>query len=187
MIVVQLTLLKVALDHRPTDLLHHIPFTTPSPGGPISEPRPYNFWQWRPQRPYWEFLMYFFLSCSALQLLLGSSSIFIVLQGYFALGIEALLPIPQVLQNQRTKSCHGFRLSVLASWILGDVMKQIFFFTAEHIQLQFKLCALFQMGMDIFLCYQFWAFGGGDDDKAAKQVVAEKMEMGAMNGNGRLR
>lgn len=43
MIVVQLTLLKVALDNRPVE-------TSPF-AGVTKDVRPYSFWQWRAQRP----------------------------------------------------------------------------------------------------------------------------------------
>lgn len=166
MIVVQLTLLKVALDHRPAE---HIPFAGVKSGR--DTPRPYNFWQWRTQRPYWEFLAYFFTAYTILQVFLGHNASFIGLTGYLSLGIEALLPIPQVLENQRTRSCAGFRVSVLASWILGDVMKQVFFFSSEHVGPEFKICAGFQMMLDIYLCVQFFMFGDGSGPAA---VAAKK-------------
>ena len=100
---------------------------------------------------------------------------YIALQGFIALGVEATLPIPQVLQNYRAKSCHGFRVSVLASWILGDVMKQLFFFSADRISLQFKLCAAFQMVMDLVLAWQFWMYGNRE---AEEDKGVEKLEMG---------
>lgn len=53
-------------------------------------------------------------------------------------------------------------------------MKQVFFWNAEHIQLQFKVCALFQFVLDLFLCWQFWAYGAGE--MAAKGInVGEKV------------
>ncbi|RPB03531.1 hypothetical protein L873DRAFT_1633082, partial [Choiromyces venosus 120613-1] len=169
MIFVQLLLLKVALDHRPST---HPPRSPPTPtisptstsaSAPFppypSAPRPYNFWQWPTQKPYWSFLAYFTLTTLTLQLLFGSSQLFIDLVGYVALGVEATLPIPQVLSNQRSRSCDGFRLSVLASWLLGDVMKMLYFFSAQHVGLQFKLCAGVQFVLDAYLGVQFWMFG----------------------------
>lgn len=112
-----------------------------------------------------------------LQLLAGGSQVYVTLQGFLALGVEATLPIPQVVQNWRRKSCQGFRVSVLASWLLGDVMKQVFFFSAERIGLQFKLCAVFQMAMDLLLGWQFWCYGNGEGLEGGG-VAAEKLEMG---------
>ena len=52
MILVQVTLLKVALDTRPSpggrDGIEHAPFSGASSSG-IS--RPYDFWQWRDTKP----------------------------------------------------------------------------------------------------------------------------------------
>jgi solute carrier family 66, member 2 len=54
MIVMQLMLLKVALDHRPSSSRGgeaSIPFAA-SREGDLGIQRPYNFWQWRSHRPY---------------------------------------------------------------------------------------------------------------------------------------
>ena len=124
------------------------------------------------------------------QVFFGQSTAYNALLGFLALGIEATLPIPQVLQNWGNKSCNGFRLSVLLSWVLGDVMKQVYFFSAEHVNLQFKFCALIQMTMDLVLAWQFWTYGNGDQTTLGMRMgtgtgigtagvaVAEKLEMG---------
>lgn len=56
MIVVQLILLKVALDNRPPlgvkDGLEHAPFSGYASDAPLTFTRPYSFWQWRSSRPY---------------------------------------------------------------------------------------------------------------------------------------
>lgn len=82
--------------------------------------------------------------------------------GYFALSVEATLPVPQIISNYRARSCKGFRFSVLFSWIFGDIMKMTFFFLAESsIPWAFKLCGLFQFACDIYLGVQYWQFGDG--------------------------
>jgi len=159
MIFVQLTLLKVALDHRPADSAHHSPFVAAAAAAAAK--RPYRFWQWRSQRPYWEFLGYFTLATAVLQLLFGRATVFVDAVGYLALGIEATLPVPQAIANHRRRSCQGFRVSVLASWLLGDAMKLVYFYNAQHVGLQFKVCACVQTVMDAYLGVQFWRFGNG--------------------------
>lgn len=161
-ILVQLVLLKVALDGRP------------SPGATMSQPfagaqgttqmnRPFDFWQWRWQRPYWMFLAYYTAVLFALQIIIGTQPWFVELQGYVALGIEATLPLPQILSNHRNKSCKGFRLSVLINWLIGDAFKMTFFFLSQStIPWTFKLCGLFQAGCDAFLGVQYWMFGEGE-------------------------
>ncbi|KAI9781019.1 MAG: hypothetical protein M1835_004375 [Candelina submexicana] len=161
MILMQLLLLHTALSNRstPSSKIDHTPFAA-SHTSRIS--RPYDFWQWRTSKPYWEFLFYFTLTLLILQFLVGNITTYVSLIGYLALGIEALLPLPQILNNHRSRSCAGFRLSVLASWILGDVMKMVFFFLAESsIPWAFKCCGLFQFVCDLFLGWQYWRYGNG--------------------------
>lgn len=54
MIAIQLVLLKVALDHRPSATSKggdaHIPFAAAREGD-MGVVRPYNFWQWRSPKP----------------------------------------------------------------------------------------------------------------------------------------
>lgn len=82
--------------------------------------------------------------------------------GYLGLAIEATLPLPQILVNRRTKSCKGFRLSVLVNWLAGDFMKLLWFFTASsEIPWPFKLCGMFQACCDSFLGVQYLMYGDG--------------------------
>ncbi len=62
-----------------------------------------------------------------LQLLFGQFTFFPHLLGTLALTIEAVLPVPQLLANQARRSCVGFRLSVHANWLVGEVFKMVFF------------------------------------------------------------
>ncbi|KAM5505739.1 hypothetical protein McanMca71_000930 [Microsporum canis] len=132
MIAVQVILLKVALDNRPSSGIEHTPFN--GQGSESGFVRPYRFWQWKTARPYWTFLVYFTLSLLAIHILLppvSNSHAYIELLGFSGLGIEAFLPIPQIISNQRSRSCEGFRPSVLVSWLLGDAMKMSFFFFSD--------------------------------------------------------
>lgn len=56
MVVVQVILLKIALEHRPLPATKggegSAPFSGLQGGGPFSIQRPYNFWQWRSHKPY---------------------------------------------------------------------------------------------------------------------------------------
>lgn len=161
MIAVQLVLLHVALSNRVLPSASH---DLNTPFAPVQrKDRPYNFWQWRSQRPYWAVLLYFTLTMGALQLFAGSDPSYASAIGYIALAVEATLPIPQILSNHRNRSCKGFRVSVLANWLLGDVMKMTFFFLSEtSIPWAFKLCGLFQWACDIYLGIQYSQFGNGN-------------------------
>jgi len=176
MIAIQLVLLKVALDHRPSPSSKGgeaaIPFTGAREGD-FGVSRPYNFWQWRSPKPYWQFLLYLFITLTALELLLSPLStlysFYSASLGAIGLSIEATLPLPQILSNYRSRSCKGFRVSVLASWIAGDIMKMFWFFTAtSEIPWTFKLCGIFQMCCDMFLGGQYFVYGNGEEGRVIK-------------------
>ena len=164
MVGVQIVLLHVALLNRPPFGAQHSlnqPFAGAREGDSYVT-RPINFWQWRSRRPYWDFLAYYTVTLAALQWLVGSSAFYIALQGYVALSVEAMLPIPQILENQRSQSCKGFRLSVLVNWLIGDVFKMTYFFLSEgEIPWAFKLCGIFQACCDCYLGVQYWMYGEG--------------------------
>lgn len=166
MIGVQMVLLHIALIHRPPFGAQHS-LNKPFAGATESESyatRPFNFWQWRSRQPYWQFLVYFTMTVAALQMLVGQSELYITIQGYVALGIEAILPIPQILENYRSRSCKGFRLSVLVNWLIGDAFKMTYFFLSEgDVPWAFKLCGLFQASCDCYLGVQYWMYGEGEN------------------------
>lgn len=166
MIGIQSILLKVALDHRPGPSSKGGEMATPFAGGEFAAQRPYNFWQWRSPKPYWQFLVYLFVTLTAFEIVLAPMpdlySFYSSAIGYIGLSIEATLPIPQILSNYRTRSTKGFRVSVLISWIAGDAMKMFWFFTAtSEIPWAFKLCGIFQACCDLFLGFQYWMYGDG--------------------------
>lgn len=102
--------------------------------------------------------------------------------GYVGLGVEAILPIPQILANARAQSCRGFRVSVLASWLGGDSMKIFWFFTTTTtIPLAFKLSGLFQASCDAFLGVQYLMYGEGTVEAVKDHPI--EMYSGDMGGS----
>lgn len=116
---------------------------------------------------FWQFLLYLFIGLVVCELVLTPLpplyALYSSLVGYLGLSIEATLPIPQILANAQTKSCKGFRLSVLVSWLAGDAMKMFWFFTATtEIPWAFKICGMFQASCDCFLGVQYLMYGEGE-------------------------
>lgn len=144
-------------------------------------------------------MLYLFIILIALELILapftGIYAMYSVLLGYIGLSVEATLPLPQIFANARSRSCKGFRLSVLASWLAGDAMKMFWFFTSTtEIPWAFKLCGIFQAGCDCFLGIQYLMYGSGEqklkDDDAAVPVEHLEMKTGlpvpATNGHAQM-
>ncbi|KFA45627.1 hypothetical protein S40293_09111 [Stachybotrys chartarum IBT 40293] len=199
MVGMQVVLLKIALDHRPPPSNKGgetgVPFAGAHDAGFTGLQRPYNFWQWRSPKPYWQFLVCLLAGLTACELLLrplpGVYSAYSVLIGYLGLSVEAVLPLPQVVANARTKSTRGFRPSVLASWLAGDVMKMFWFFTATStIPWAFKLCAMFQAVCDSLLAAQYLSYAQADTVIKGHPVelgeVAGGFGRGAEDGKGAL-
>lgn len=126
---------------------------------------------------YWQFLLYLFILLTLGELVLAPFRslypAYSALIGYIGLSIEATLPLPQIFANARLRSCKGFRLSVLASWLLGDGMKMFWFFTSPtEIPWAFKLCGIFQAGCDTFLGVQYLMYGNGEGPGRGRSLPA---------------
>jgi hypothetical protein len=169
MVFMQVLLLHVALTHRPPLQIQHTPFTDAAARiGTIFENRPYQFWQWRDPKVYWQFLVYFTVALFGAQVVIsqnkGMHASWTSLLGYTALAIEATLPLPQIIANQRRRCCKGFRVSVLVNWLVGDAFKMVFFFVKDSsdVPWAFKLCGVFQAMCDMYLGFQYYMFGDGE-------------------------
>lgn len=121
---------------------------------------------------YWEYLGSITLTLLVLHTFLrpNGSSTYTQVIGYVGLAIEAILPLPQVMANQRAQSCKGFRVSVLVNWLVGDAMKMGYFFNSEpgKVPWAFKMCGIFQACCDAGLGVQYWVYGDGQDDMDRK-------------------
>ncbi|WDK12200.1 PQ-loop repeat-containing protein [Colletotrichum graminicola] len=182
MIVMQVILLKIALDHRlpPSSKGGEaaVPFANVNDGPVFGAQRPYHFWQWKSPKPYWQFLLYLFIGLTVCELLLAPVrpiyQTYSTLIGYIGLSVEATLPLPQIFSNVRSKSCKGFRFSVLASWLIGDGMKMFWFFTSTtEIPWAFKLCGIFQACCDSFLGVQYLMYGDGEKGEIKEHPMSQ--------------
>lgn len=167
MVVTQLFLLYECLEHRQLNIKNK----------PISQ-RPWKLWDWNDKRLYWRFLLQFTLTLGVLQLIFGTNPLYVTCLGTLALGIEATLPIPQFLNNKRLKSVEGVRISMLASWVVGDVCKLTWFFLgSDAVSIQFKLCAFIQTFFDtsIAVQYYFWHTGTIKEDLPTMDMVSSEI------------
>ncbi|PPQ65770.1 hypothetical protein CVT26_000371 [Gymnopilus dilepis] len=160
-----LALLYICICYRPN--------TSPEAFG--TSTRPLSFWQWPTYSQYIEFLAgwmcvsflskLFFaahlessLCLAILFLIFGRSEIFVAILGFFALGLESTLPIPQLMSNYRQRSLYGFRMSTLLGWLGGDAFKTAYFFL-QQTPLQFRVCAVFQLSIDFAIIGQRIMYG----------------------------
>lgn len=80
------------------------------------------------------------------------------LTGALSALFEAVLPLPQIVNNHRRGSVEGLSLAMIAMWALGDGGK-LGFFLWERQPLQFVLCAAVLLSLDLVVLGQFWLYG----------------------------
>ncbi|CEH13228.1 Predicted membrane protein [Ceraceosorus bombacis] len=147
--------------------------------------RPFGFWTWTTLSSYIIFLLGYTLLLGVLQMILGWSKTYVSILGYYALGLESTLPIPQAISNQRRRSLSGFRLTVLGGWTLGDVFKTGYFIV-QGSPPQFLICALFALSIDLLICAQAYLFREQtqrEDEEAAREEGARLAALEAERGD----
>ncbi|VDK38449.1 unnamed protein product [Taenia asiatica] len=88
----------------------------------------------------------------------GNSSYFFVQAiGFVSLITEALLALPQFLQNYRHSSTVGMSLEMVLMWTMGDLFKTIYFFLSKA-PVQFPICGCIQLAFDVAVFFQFLAY-----------------------------
>ncbi|KAK4051249.1 emp24p/erv25p- protein [Microbotryomycetes sp. JL201] len=119
----------------------------------FSSTRPFRLWQWPDFGTYIEYCAAVIVGHLLFFVPLHGFPVYVTALGFFALGLEATLPVPQLLTNYERKSTAGFRLSVLASWVGGDAFKFVYFLIKDS-PIAFRVCAAFQLGVDLAICAQ---------------------------------
>jgi hypothetical protein len=123
-----------------------------------------DFWKWTD----WESFLLFELCLVVVAMTVTGvfhpASWYTSALGTLSLGIEAMLPLPQAVENHKQKK-NGLSLVVLGSWVAGDAFKTAYaFFRGEA--LPFILCGSFQLLVDFFLVSQTLVYGNGGGDVA---------------------
>ncbi|KAI1318675.1 hypothetical protein EDD11_005968 [Mortierella claussenii] len=112
-----------------------------------------HFWNWPTIMPYYLFLAVFTLLLGLSLLAIGNTDFYVGLLGLAALGIEATVPLPQALQNHRTKSTKGFSPAILLMWVIGDSFKTYYYITTGA-KYQFVGCGIIQLCIDCVIITQ---------------------------------
>lgn len=134
------------------------PASFSSPAGYGS--RPFHLWQWDSDVVYWKFLVLLSAALALLHALVGKVWLYIQFIGFAGLFIEAVLPVPQILTNAELQSVQGFRLSLMGSWLAGDISKLTYFrYGAENLAPQFIICTVVRLGLDLFVGVQYVFYG----------------------------
>ncbi|KAL7871109.1 hypothetical protein SRHO_G00086060 [Serrasalmus rhombeus] len=122
------------------------------------------FWSWSAFEDYLLFCFGFTLLCAFVTLLFLDWVLFVEALGSLALMSEAMLGLPQLLQNYTNRSTRGMSIKMVLLWTAGDIFKTTYFVINES-PTQFWVCGAVQILIDIIILLQV---GYYDQDSRVK-------------------
>lgn len=111
------------------------------------------FWKWSAFEDYLLFCFGFTVLCAVVTLLLLDSSVFVETLGSLAVVFEAMLGVPQLLQNFQHASTKGMSVKMVLLWTAGDIFKTTYFVMNES-PTQFWVCGSAQILIDVAILLQ---------------------------------
>lgn len=90
---------------------------------------------------------------AALTYIFLNSYIYFEVIGYLSLMTEACLGLPQLISNYKKKSTKGLSTSLIAGWLVGDILKTVYFIIKEE-PTQFVMCGELQILIDVLIVLQ---------------------------------
>ncbi|XP_072290861.1 solute carrier family 66 member 2 [Eucyclogobius newberryi] len=111
------------------------------------------FWKWSLFEDYLLFCFGFTVLCAVVTLLLLDSAVFVEALGSLALLFEAMLGLPQLLQNFTNHSTRGMSVKMVLLWTAGDVFKTAYFVLNDS-PAQFWVCGSAQILIDVVILLQ---------------------------------
>ncbi|XP_076449408.1 solute carrier family 66 member 2-like isoform X2 [Babylonia areolata] len=117
------------------------------------------FWKWTDFLSYVEFTLTFTLAVGVVTYALLSVAPFVQFLGFMAVFMEAMLGMPQFYRNFRNKCTVGMSRKMVAMWTCGDVFKTVYFI-ARSAPMQFWICGMLQIGIDISIFVQVHLYRG---------------------------
>ena len=135
-----------------------------------------NFWNWPHLVDYIYIIVLFSLTLGFLSNMIGFDNVILVES--FGIGsacFEAIVGIPQIIQNFKNKNTETLSIFMIMTWFLGDVFKTIYYIkTGSPLQL---ICyGSFQISADLILIMQIICYY-----KNTKSVIEYKSVSGKDN------
>lgn len=115
------------------------------------------FWKWSAFEDYLLFCFSFTVVCAVVTMLLLHSTVFVEMLGSLAVMFEAMLGLPQLLQNFHNHSTKGMSVKMVLLWTAGDVFKTSYFVMNESPS-QFWMCGSVQILIDVAILLQVLFF-----------------------------
>ncbi|XP_026099578.1 PQ-loop repeat-containing protein 1-like [Carassius auratus] len=116
------------------------------------------FWSWSSFGDYLIFCFAFTLLCAFITFLFLDWVLFVEALGSLAVMFEAMLGLPQLLQNYNKRSTRGMSVKMVLLWTAGDIFKTTYFVINES-PTQFVVCGAVQILIDIAILLQVGYYG----------------------------
>ncbi|XP_077049660.1 solute carrier family 66 member 2 isoform X2 [Siphateles boraxobius] len=113
------------------------------------------FWSWSSFEDYLVFCFAFMLLCAFITFLFLDWVLFVEALGSLAVMFEAMLGLPQLLQNYNNRSTRGMSIKMVLLWTAGDIFKTMYFVINES-PTQFLVCGAVQILIDIAILLQIF-------------------------------
>lgn len=126
-----------------------------------------DFWQWTDLISYIECTSAFTVIFGFLMYIFMDNVLFVETTGYASLLTEALLAVPQLLKNYVNKSTVGMSYLMVLLWAGGDLFKTVYFLV-KQVPLQFVVCGVIQVTIDMLIMAQVSLYSTPSDDSKKK-------------------
>eukprot|EP00301_Raphidiophrys_heterophryoidea_P001398 c10677_g1_i1.p1 GENE.c10677_g1_i1~~c10677_g1_i1.p1 ORF type:complete len:599 (-),score=185.50 c10677_g1_i1:1016-2707(-) len=117
-----------------------------------------DFWNWTDFTSYCIVVSVFTLISGVISIASMHNSEAISVLGFVALGVEAVLPLPQCYRNHVRRSTQGLNNVMVITWFLSDLLKTVYFL-ATAAPTPFMFCGIFQCFVDLIILIQIRIFG----------------------------
>ncbi|XP_039101780.1 solute carrier family 66 member 2 isoform X3 [Hyaena hyaena] len=118
---------------------------------------PHHFWHWSSFGDYVQCVLAFTGVAGYITYLSIDSALFVETLGFLAVLTEAMLGVPQLYRNYRHQSTEGMSIKMVLMWTSGDAFKTAYFLL-NGAPLQFSVCGLLQVLVDLAILGQAYAF-----------------------------
>ncbi|XP_035680527.1 solute carrier family 66 member 2-like isoform X2 [Branchiostoma floridae] len=115
------------------------------------------FWKWTKFRDYIQFMCVFTLIGGYITYMCLDYPVYVETLGFLAVFVEALLGAPQFWRNYQNKCTVGMSVKMVGFWTSGDTFKTGYFLVNKA-PMQFWICGLLQVGIDIAILLQVWIY-----------------------------
>ncbi|KAI1890041.1 hypothetical protein AGOR_G00169130 [Albula goreensis] len=116
------------------------------------------FWCWSGFEDYLIFCFAFTVLCAFVTFLFVDSGLFVETLGSLAVLFEAMLGVPQMVQNFQNQSTRGMSVKMVLLWTAGDLFKMTYFVVNES-PAQFWVCGTVQILVDVAILLQVFYYG----------------------------